>query len=158
MTSKSKPVGGFPSIKKAVEVLLEQGMSRDDIVAKLGITEKQFYNACKFETHVVIPNDLIEDLMPFAKARNVPINTFIRYLITSIVENNMVDNILDDDNKCEKSKKARNDYIKEHYRKGKKAKDIAKMYNISIGWISRISRMMNQLENKNDSTSKNTTS
>src|SRR5574342_216361 len=140
MTSKSKPVGGFPSIKMAVETLLDRGMSKENIISTLGITSSQFKAASKFSTHVTLPNDLMEALEPFASARFMPVSVLVRYIIEIIVNDSIVESILDDkdDNLVPKSKYQRNKFIREHFKKDKSGKEIARMFNISVAHVYKL--------------------
>lgn len=141
MTSKSKPVGGFPSIKTAVETLLDQGMSKEEIMKTLNITKIQFRSASKFTTHLTLPNDLASALEPYAKARQIPVSVLVRYIIEIIVNDNIVESILDDEGDTaviKQSKQIRNAFIREHFKKDMRAKDLAKMFNITAAHVSAL--------------------
>jgi hypothetical protein len=105
-----KPALGYPSRTAAVLGLRQQGLSTTQIANALGIENK---TVCALELGssrprrepspstmlgrtVVIPIDVLDALGPHAARRCISVNSLARLIVSTVVDDNMVDAVLDD--------------------------------------------------------------
>lgn len=95
------PTLGRRSKTEAVEQLLKDGRSREEIAARLGDTVSRVGSLIHrmprgLVTEVRVPTELVRALKPHAEARTVNTHELVRRLLAAVVADSMVDAILDD--------------------------------------------------------------
>lgn len=105
-----KPALGYPSRTAAVLGLRQQGLSTTQIADALGI-ENKTVSALELGSSrprrepapstmlgrtVVIPTDVLDALGPHAARRCISVNSLARLIVTTVVDDNMIDAVLDD--------------------------------------------------------------
>ena len=105
-----KPCLGYPTRTAAVHALRGEGLSTRAIAREIGIPEK---NVIALECSgsrpkrmprpsealgrtVVLPVDVLNSLGPHAARRNISPNHLVRLLISTIVDEGLVDSVMDD--------------------------------------------------------------
>ena len=102
-----KPIAGYPSMRIAVLALSEQGKKPLEISEQLGISKSHVYDAIN-RPHVpkrgtpvrvgrsmTVSEDTIEIMEPFAAARGIPVQAFIREILDTVAADNLFSAILD---------------------------------------------------------------
>lgn len=106
----AKPCLGYPSRTLAVHGLRGQGLSTRQIADVIGIADKtvialeigsarprrELRPAEQMGRTVVIPVDVLDALGPHAARRNISINHLVRLLVSTVVDEKMIDAVLDD--------------------------------------------------------------
>jgi predicted transcriptional regulator len=105
-----KPALGYPSRTAAVLGLRQQGLSTGQIAQALGI-ENKTVSALELGSSrprrepapstmlgrtVVIPIDVLNALGPHAARRCISVNALARLIISTVVDDGMIDAVLDD--------------------------------------------------------------
>lgn len=105
-----KPALGYPSRTAAVLGLRAQGMSTSQIGNALGIENKTVVAleigssrpkreptpSTMLGRTVVIPTDVLDALGPHAARRCISVNSLARLIVSTVIDENMVDAVLDD--------------------------------------------------------------
>lgn len=109
--SSPKPCLGYRSRTAAVHALREQRLSTRQIAEAIGISEK---NVVALECSsgrsrareprpseqlgrtVVIPVDVLDALGPHAAKRCISVNHLVRLIVSTVVDENMIDAVMDD--------------------------------------------------------------
>lgn len=108
--SSPKPCLGYPSRTAAIHALRKKGRNTREIALSIGITEK---NVIALECSssrprrmprpseslgrtVVFPVDVLNSLGPHAARRNISTNHLVRLLISTVVDEGLVDSVMDD--------------------------------------------------------------
>ena len=105
----AKPTLGYPSRTAAVHGLRSEGLTTAAIAAKIGI-KKSTVSALEGSGQVrkmprpdealgriaVIPVDILNALGPHAAKRNISVNHLARLIISTVVDEGMVDAVMDD--------------------------------------------------------------
>jgi Helix-turn-helix. len=108
----AKPCLGYPSRTQAVHALRANGMSTRQIADAVGIKIstvsalelgssrpreiRKERPSEKLGRTVVVPIDVLDQLGPHAARRNISVNHLARLLISTIVDEGMIDAVLDD--------------------------------------------------------------
>lgn len=110
-----KPTLGYPTRTAAVMGLRAEGLSTRQIAEAIGIEEKTVTALeCsagrkrdrserpseKLGRTVVIPMDVLDQLTPHAARRGMHPNSLARLIITTVVDESMIDAVLDDAEDC----------------------------------------------------------
>lgn len=108
--SGPKPCLGYPSRTAAIQALRGAGLGTSAIAREIGISEK---NVIALECSsgrsrrmprpsealgrtVVLPVDVLNSLGPHAARRNISTNHLVRLLISTVVDEGLVDSVMDD--------------------------------------------------------------
>jgi transcriptional regulator with XRE-family HTH domain len=105
-----KPALGYPSRTAAVHALREQGLSTKEIARRLQIKlstvsalECGSGRACRLprQSHergrtIAVPIDVLNALSPHAAKRGIHVNSLARLIISTVVDDRMIDAVLDD--------------------------------------------------------------
>lgn len=105
-----KPCLGYPSRTEAVHALRTQGLNTSEIASAIGISAKNVIAlecssgrarresrpAEKLGRTVVFPVDILNSLSPHAARRNISTNHLARLIVSSAVDEGLVDAIMDD--------------------------------------------------------------
>lgn len=105
-----KPALGYPSRTAAVLGLRQRGLSTTQIANALGI-ENKTVSALELGSSkprrepapstmlgrtVIIPTDALDALGPHAARRCISVNSLARLIVSTVVDDNMIDAVLDD--------------------------------------------------------------
>ena len=106
----AKPCLGYPSRTAAVHALRAQGMSTRDIGRAIGIEDKTVIALELGSGHkrpvrvseelgrtVIISTKVLDALGPHAARRCISVNNLARLIISTVVDEGMIDAVLDDD-------------------------------------------------------------
>jgi len=107
----AKPCLGYPSRTAAVIGLRQQGLSTRQIAESIGIEPKTVLalevgaSRPKRERSdyeylgraVLVPTDVLDALGPHAAKRGISVNGLARLIISTVVDEGMIDAVLDDD-------------------------------------------------------------
>ncbi|KEZ00118.1 hypothetical protein AI27_12685 [Sphingomonas sp. BHC-A] len=105
-----KPALGYPSRTAAVVALRAQGMNTSQIGNALGIANKTVValeigssrprrepgHSTMLGRTVVIPTDVLDALGPHAARRCISVNALARLIVTTVIDDGMIDAVLDD--------------------------------------------------------------
>jgi hypothetical protein len=105
----AKPTLGYPSRTEAVQGLRGQGLSTRQIAEAIGIEVKTVVAlehssgrkrmprpAEQMGRTIVFPTDVLDSLQPHAARRGIHVNSLARLIVTTVVDDNLVDSVLDD--------------------------------------------------------------
>jgi transcriptional regulator len=102
---------GYPSRTEAIIALRRQGLNTGEIAARIGIETKTVsaleHSALRSakrqkrpaEEHgltILFPADILDRLAPHAARRGIHVNSLVRRIVDTAIDDNMIDAILDD--------------------------------------------------------------
>lgn len=106
----AKPTLGYPSRTAAVMALRGQGLQTSQIAEAIGIDGKTVIaleigsgrpkriprQSEELGRTVVLPIDVLDALGPHAARRNIHVNSLVRLIVCTVVDEKMIDAVLDD--------------------------------------------------------------
>lgn len=105
-----KPCLGYPSRTAAVIAMRQNGMSTGQIAEAIGIEAKTVVAlelgsarprrepriSEQLGRTVVIPTDVLDALGPHAARRSISVNHLVRLIVSTVVDEQMIDAVMDD--------------------------------------------------------------
>jgi hypothetical protein len=105
----AKPTLGYPSRTEAVQGLRRQGLTTRQIAQAIGIENKTVIAlehssgrkrlprpAEQMGRTIVFPVDVLSGLQPHAARRGIHVNSLARLIVTTVLDENLVDSVMDD--------------------------------------------------------------
>lgn len=108
--SSPKPCLGYPSRTAAVHALRKIGADTREIARRIGISEKNVIAlecssgrarrepapSTELGRTLVISTDVLDALRPHAHRRDITVNHLARLILTTVVDEGMIDAVMDD--------------------------------------------------------------
>lgn len=100
-----KPALGYPSKSDAIRDLLSKGVDREEVARRLDLSKKDYgaleasamrVTSSRRKPGLNLPPHLIERARRLAARRGISVHELARRIITTVLEDNIADAVLDD--------------------------------------------------------------